>query len=80
MWVNCGRRGIWTMAPCLTFVYPVFLGITQVHRGRRVALRALAAAMLMPALPSTALARMALATAINRTARFRAMSQRTAKL
>ncbi|WOO33504.1 type IV pili methyl-accepting chemotaxis transducer N-terminal domain-containing protein [Diaphorobacter limosus] len=36
--------------------------------------------MLMPALPSTALARMALATAINRTARFRAMSQRTAKL
>ncbi|MBP6752941.1 MAG: type IV pili methyl-accepting chemotaxis transducer N-terminal domain-containing protein [Alicycliphilus sp.] len=58
----------------------VSLGITQVHRGRRVALRALAAAMLMPALPSTALARMALATAINRTARFRAMSQRTAKL
>ncbi|TXJ17600.1 MAG: hypothetical protein E6Q29_00050 [Alicycliphilus sp.] len=58
----------------------VSVGITQVHRGRRVALRALAAAMLMPALPSTALARMALATAINRTARFRAMSQRTAKL
>lgn len=43
-------------------------------------MRAVAATLLMPALPLTAQARMALATAINRVARFRAMSQRTAKL
>ncbi|MBS0508981.1 MAG: type IV pili methyl-accepting chemotaxis transducer N-terminal domain-containing protein [Proteobacteria bacterium] len=48
--------------------------------GRRTAVRVLVATLLMPALPLTAQARMALATAINRTARFRAMSQRTAKL
>ena len=81
MWVNCGAARHLDNGAMLNICLPcVSLGITQVHRGRRVALRALAAAMLMPALPSTALARMALATAINRTARFRAMSQRTAKL
>ncbi len=76
MWVNCGAARHLDNGAMLNICLPcVSLGITQVHRGRRVALRALAAAMLMPALPSTALARMALATAINRT-----MSQRTAKL
>lgn len=58
----------------------VSFGTTKNHRGRRAVVRALAVALLMPALPLTAQARMALATAINRTARFRAMSQRMAKL
>lgn len=42
-------------------------------------MRTLAAAFIVPALPLSAQARMALATAINRTARFRALSQRAAK-
>lgn len=49
------------------------------RRGRRNAVRALASVLLIPALPLSAQARMALATAINRTARFRALSQRAAK-
>lgn len=49
------------------------------RRGRRTAVRALATVLLVPALPLSAQARMALATAINRTARFRALSQRAAK-
>lgn len=46
---------------------------------RRAVIRALSSAALVAALPLSAQARMALSTAINRTARFRALSQRTAK-
>lgn len=49
------------------------------RRDRRLVLRALATGLLVPVLPLSAQARMALATAINRTARFRALSQRMAK-
>lgn len=49
------------------------------HRDRRLALCVLSAGLLVPVLPLSAQARMALATAINRTARFRALSQRVAK-
>ena len=49
------------------------------RRDRRLALRVLGTGLLAPALPLSAQARMALATAINRTARFRALSQRMAK-
>lgn len=49
------------------------------RRYRRLAVRTLAAAFMAPALPLSAQARMALATAINRTARLRALSQRAAK-
>ena len=45
---------------------------------RRATVQALAAALLAPALPAWAQAPVSLATAINRTARFRAQSQRTA--
>ena len=54
--------------------------VAACRRGRRTAVRALATVLLVPALPLSAQARMALATAINRTARFRALSQRTAKV
>ena len=53
--------------------------VAACRRGRRTAVRALATVLLVPALPLSAQARMALATAINRTARFRALSQRMAK-
>lgn len=46
---------------------------------RRQALRTVAGVALMAALPLSAQARLALSTAINRTARFRALSQRMAK-
>jgi hypothetical protein len=49
------------------------------RRSRRTVVRTLASVVLMSALPLSAQARMALATAINRTARFRALSQRMAK-
>lgn len=49
------------------------------RRSRRAAVRTLASVVLMSALPLSAQARMALSTAINRTARFRALSQRMAK-
>lgn len=49
------------------------------RRDRRLALRALATGLLVPVLPAQAQARMSLATAINRSARFRALSQRMAK-
>lgn len=46
---------------------------------RRAVVQTLASVLLLSALPLSAQARMAMATAINRTARFRALSQRTAK-
>ncbi len=49
------------------------------RRGRRSAVRALASVALLSALPLSARARMALSMAINRTARFRALSRRMAK-
>lgn len=51
----------------------------SVQAGRRQALRAGAALTLLAALPLAAQARLAIATAINRTARNRALSQRIAK-
>jgi len=49
------------------------------RRGRRAAVRTLATVALLSALPLSAQARLALSTAINRAARFRALSQRMAK-
>jgi len=81
MWVNGEAARHSDNGAMLNICLPrVSFRTTQGHRGRRAAVRALAVALLMPALPLTAQPRMALATAINRTARFRAMSQRTAKL
>lgn len=54
----------------------------HLHTGRRAALRTLASTALLavlPVFPLSAQARIALSTAINRTARFRALSQRMAK-
>lgn len=48
-------------------------------RRRRRAVQALSAALLLPVFPLTAQAQIALSTAINRAARFRALSQRIAK-
>lgn len=59
--------------------HPIPSSSATCRRGRRTAVRALATVLLVPALPLSAQARMALATAINRTARFRALSQRAAK-
>ena len=59
---------------------PTPSSVAACRRGRRTAVRALVTVLLVPALPLSAQARMALATAINRTARFRALSQRTAKV
>lgn len=47
--------------------------------GRRAVVQTLASVMLLAAFPLSAQARVAIATAINRTARFRALSQRIAK-
>jgi len=65
--------------PCFSFRPHPAPGAASCRRGRRNALRAAAAVLLVPALPLSAQARLALATAINRTARFRALSQRAAK-
>lgn len=62
--------------PSWSFTAPV---AASCRRSRRTALRAAALALLAPGLPLSAQARLALATAINRTARFRALSQRAAK-
>ncbi|HCL86036.1 MAG TPA: hypothetical protein DIC45_05950 [Comamonadaceae bacterium] len=65
--------------PCFSFRPHPAPGAASCRRSRRNALRAAAAVLLAPALPLSAQARLALATAINRTARFRALSQRAAK-
>jgi hypothetical protein len=61
----------------------LLMHVTPRYRGhranRRVVVRGVAAMMLMPIFHSSAQAQMALASAINRTARFRALSQRIAK-
>ena len=49
------------------------------HASRRTLIQGMAVALLMPTL-STAQAQLALSTAINRAARFRALSQRIAKV
>ena len=56
-----------------------FTFVSNRAASRRQALRTVAGVALMAALPLSAQARLALSTAINRTARFRALSQRMAK-
>lgn len=56
-----------------------FIFMSSRTASRRRALRTVAGVALMAALPLSAQARLALSTAINRTARFRALSQRMAK-
>lgn len=59
---------------------PACPALIRCRRGRRTVIRTLTTVLLLPALPLSAQARVALATAINDTARFRALSQRTAKI